>query len=118
MSIMNEIKAEICLNRKSIVEENGKLKCTSSDLISDIKDDWGIDLTNQNLLKHIKSRGLFIIKTNSSAFEDLYGSCQTDEELDHEEKQELLNAKAGMAIAEAKLGDKSKYANIPDMKPY
>ena len=114
---MNEIKAEICLNRKNIVEENGKLKYISSDLISDIKDDWGIDLTNQHLLKHIKSRGLFIIKTNS-AFEDLYGSCKTDEELDREEKQELLNAKAGMAIAEAKLGDKSKYANIPDMKPY
>lgn len=122
MGIMSEINAEICIDRKNIIEEDEKLKLVSDpNLVSDVKIVWGIDLENQNLLKHIKDRGLFIIKTNSK-FEDFYSSARLETELDAkidaEEKQELLNAKAGMAIAEAKLGDKSKYASIPDMEPY
>jgi hypothetical protein len=47
---------------------------------------------------------------------DILNACPDEKDLDVADAKELAAAKAGMAIAEAKLGEKSKYAKIPDMK--
>lgn len=47
---------------------------------------------------------------------DILNACPDEKDLDVADAKELAAAKAGMAIAEAQLGEKSKYAKIPDMK--
>lgn len=56
------------------------------------------------------------VETNHSVIRDILNACPDEKLLDAEDAQELAAAKAGMAIAEAKLGSKSKYAGMPDMK--
>ena len=51
-----------------------------------------------------------------SVIRDILNACPDEKQLDIADAQELAAAKAGMAIAEAELGEKSKYAGIPDMK--
>ena len=47
---------------------------------------------------------------------DILNACPDEKDLDIADAKELAAAKAGMAIAEATLGEKNKYAKIPDMK--
>lgn len=47
---------------------------------------------------------------------DILNACPDEKDLDIADAKELAAAKAGMVIAEATLGEKSKYAKIPDMK--
>ena len=56
------------------------------------------------------------IEKNHSVIRDILHACPDEKLLDAEDEQELAAAKAEMAIVEAKLGEKSKYAKIPDMK--
>lgn len=86
----------------------------SSELIADVKNMYGVDLTNKKLLAHLKKFGS--IKIVSSITRSMLDSCQTEELLDAKELEELAAAKAGMAIAEAELGEQNKYAKIHGMK--
>ena len=56
------------------------------------------------------------VEKNHSVIRDILNACPDEKLLDAEDAQELAAAKEGMAIAEAKLGENSKYAKIPDMK--
>jgi len=56
------------------------------------------------------------VETNHSVIRDILDACPDEKLLDAEDAQELAAAKAGMAIAEAKLGSKSKYAGMSVMK--
>ena len=46
----------------------------------------------------------------------IWKQAKSEEELDEEEAQELAAAKDRMKTTEEKLGDKGKYANVPDIK--
>ena len=56
------------------------------------------------------------VETNHSVIRDILDACPDEKLLDAEDAQELAAAKAGMAIAEAKLGSKSKYAGMSVIK--
>ena len=89
---------KIVLNSNNIIEnpESGCINIDASDdLIKDVKDMWGIDLTNKCLLKHLKEHGFFcILANNNSIARSVLESCPTDEELDELESKELAEAKA------------------------
>ena len=56
------------------------------------------------------------VEKNHSVIRDILNACPDEKQLDAEDEQELAAAKARMAIDEAKLGEKSKYANILSIK--
>ena len=109
------MNSTIHISQSCIIEDgNGIILKMPTEEIDNIKEIYGIDLSNKALLAYLKKHGGLSITT--SVFRDIMDSCPTEDQLDKEDDEELLAAKAGMAIAEAKLGEKSKYASIPTMQ--
>lgn len=67
-------------------------------MVKDIKEMYGIDLENKKLLMHLKEFGS--IKIASSVARSLLNNCQTEDELAHEDEEELKEAKAKLAPEE------------------
>ena len=98
----------IHISQCNIVGEGDDIKFVGDPaLINDLKVRCGIDITNKNLLNHLKAYGRLKIVANKVY--DLWASAPTDEELDKFEKEELNTARAAFKAA-------NDVQDIPEMK--
>lgn len=79
------------------------------------KDSEGV-LGNPEFRINAEEKGIADKEELCITAKDILNACPDEKDLDVADAKELAAAKARMAIAEAELGEKSKYAKTPDMK--
>lgn len=77
------------------------------DFVNKIQSKYGIDLTNKNLLNHLKTYGR--LKLTANLLHPIWDAAPTEEQLDKIEKEELEVARAAFQAAK-------EVENIPEMK--